>query len=212
MSKELTARIREQIYPADVLKGDRPPTLEERPRLVNECVSVQLPILSAALVMGKSPKHSGDRNWRGRALEAYLGGRNTSLAVRDFEDGELKSTRVLRNKHGQWKIEQALRITSLIHANGAHLKPCRETPLYHKISCFTCVLIDSVKGEINSGSFVGSFVFKIGHDTGFDPAIREDYEYYLDYVNTSGSTACAFQCEVAIWFPLLSKNRWKSRS
>jgi DNA mismatch repair protein MutH len=186
MSKELAARIREQIYPAAVLNGDRPPTLDERTRLLHKCVSIRLPILSAALVVGKSPASPRDKNWRGRALEAYLGGHSTSRAGRDFEDGELKSTRVLR-KDGQWKIEQTLRITTLIHSNGAHLKPFDETPLYDKISCFSCVLIDSLKSEINSGSFVGAFVFKIDHDAEFLSAIRDDYKFYMDYVKNTGS-------------------------
>ena len=181
MSKELAAKIREQIYPAAVLKGDRPPTLDERTRLVNECVSAQLLILSAALVVDKSPASPKDKNWRGRALEAYLGGHSTSRAGRDFDDGELKSTRVLGSS-GQWRIEQILRITTLSHTSGDHLKPFEETPFYDKISCFSCVLFDSVKSDINSGSFVGSFIFRIDDSVEFRSAIRQDYEFYLEKI------------------------------
>lgn len=184
MSKELAARIREQIYPAAILNGERPPTLVERTKLVNACVSAQVPILSAALVVGKSPASPKDKNWRGRALEAYLGGQSTSRAGRDFEDGELKSTRVLGSP-GQWRIEQILRITTLSHTSGNHLKPFEETPFYDKISCFTCVMFDSVKSDINSGSFVGTFVFRIDDDAGFLAAIREDYEFYLEKISSS---------------------------
>jgi hypothetical protein len=184
MSKELAAGMREKVYPAAVLKGDRPPTLDERTRLVTDCVSVQLPILSAALVVGKSPASPKDKNWRGRALEAYLGGHSTSRAGRDFEDGELKSTRVLGSS-GQWRIEQILRITTLSHTSGDHLKPFEDTPFFDKISCFSCVLFDSVKSDINSGSFVGTFVFRIDDDAGFRSAIRQDYEFYLEKISGS---------------------------
>jgi hypothetical protein len=44
------------------------------------------------------------------------------------------------------------------------------------------VLFDSIKGEITSGKFVGSFLFRIDDDMEFRTAIREDYEFYIQKI------------------------------
>ena len=176
MSIELAKRLRSKHLPASVLRGERESTIKERTALLEECVSMTLPVISMGRAVGKVPASLQDKNWRGRALEAYLGGQSTSRAGRDFEDGELKSTRVIGSPW-QWRIEQTLRITTLSHTSGAHLKPFEETPFYDKISCFSCVLFDSQKSDIESGRFVGTFVFRINDDARFYSAIRQDYEF-----------------------------------
>ena len=178
MNADLAVKLRSEIYPTDVLLGQRPPTLAERTKLVSKCVESKLSIFSAAQVVAKTPVSPKDKNWRGRALEAYLGGQNRSGASRDFEDGELKSTRVL-GEPGNWRIEQTLRIRTLSHTSGDHRKVFERTPFYDKISCFTCVMFDSEKNDINSGHFVGTFLFRITDHENFLPQIREDYEFYL---------------------------------
>ena len=177
MSVEKAKELRTQYYPAEVLCGEVAPNLEQRTRLVDACVKAKLPILSAGRAVGKVPSSPKDKNWRGRALEVYLGGHNSARAERDFDDGELKSTRVLGSP-GRWEIEQTLRITTLSHADDAHNKRFEETPLYQKISCFICVLFDSQKVDIDSGNFVGAFLFKINHHRDFLGHIKEDYEFY----------------------------------
>ena len=131
--------------------------------------------------MKKGPVSPTDKNWRGRALEAYLGCDNSSRASRDFEDGELKSTRVVCDR-GQWRIEQTLRITTLKHTSGEHLRNFEETPFFDKISCFTCVLFDSNRDDIKSGKFVGAFLFRINDCRDFFEDVREDYQFYLEKI------------------------------
>jgi hypothetical protein len=181
MSIELATKLRANHLPLSVIMGERASTITERTGLLAECVSNALPVISMGRAVGKVPASLQDKNWRGRALEAYLGGQSTSHAGRDFEDGELKSTRVLGSP-GQWRIEQTLRITTLSHTSGAHLKPFEETPFYDKISCFSCVMFDSQKSDIESGRFVGTFVFRIDDDARFYSAIRQDYEFYLEKI------------------------------
>lgn len=184
MSVELATKLRLKHLQPPVLNGDRKSTLEERTALLEECVRIALPVISMGKSVGKAPASLKDKNWRGRALEAYLGGHSTSHAGRDFEDGELKSTRVV-GKPGQWRIEQILRITTLSHTSGDHLKSFEETPFYKKISCFSCAMFDSVKSDVESGTFVGTFVFRIDDDPKFRSDISEDYDFYLEKINGS---------------------------
>jgi DNA mismatch repair protein MutH len=184
MSVSVATGLRNKHLPADVLSGDRSPTLGERSALLDECVLYRLPVISMGKSIGKIPSSAKDKNWRGRALEAFLGGKSTSKAARDFTDGELKSTRVVKSESG-WGIEQTLRITTLNHASGEHLLPYHETPLYKKVSKFSCAMWDSQKSDIESGTFVGAFVFDINDDPSFHKEIREDYEFYLKKIKNS---------------------------
>lgn len=184
MSIELAKRLRLRHLPPSVLDGDRASTIEERTALLEECVTVALPVISMGRVVGKAPASPQDKNWRGRALEVFLGGGNNSAAKRDFDDGELKSTRVVR-KSDKWAIEQTLRITTLSHADFSHLKRIEDTPFYDKISCFNCVLFDSRKGDIEGGTIVGQFVFRIEDDPSFLAEIAEDYRFYVEASRTA---------------------------
>ncbi|MBM3862406.1 MAG: hypothetical protein FJ385_00415, partial [Verrucomicrobia bacterium] len=136
-------------------------------------MSLALPVISMGRAVGKVPSSSKDKNWRGRALEVFLGGGNNSAAKRDFTDGELKSTRVIR-KNENWVIEQTLRITTLSHADFSHLNQLEKTPFFDKVSYFNCVLFDSRKGDIEGGTIVGEFVFDIDDDPSFRKEIAED--------------------------------------
>lgn len=138
-----------------------------------------LPVISMGEAVGKVPASVKDKNWRGRALEVFLGGVNNCTAKRDFDDGELKSTRVVWKKES-WAIEQTLRITTLSHADFSHLNQIEKTPFYDKISCFNCVLFDSKKGYIESGTIVGEFVFCVEDDPSFREQIVEDYKFYVE--------------------------------
>lgn len=179
MSIELANTLRAKHLPPAVLNGSRASTIKERTSLLRECVSLSLPVISMGGVVGKVPASAKDKNWRGRALEVFLGGSNNSAAKRDFEDGELKSTRVVK-KNEKWAIEQTLRITTLSHSDFSHLKEIESTPFYSKVSCFNCVLFDSKKGDIESGSIVGQFVFRIEDDPSFLSEIAEDYQFYVE--------------------------------
>jgi hypothetical protein len=179
MSIELAKELRAKHLPPSVLKGDRSSTIKERTALLEECVRHALPVISMGGVVGKVPASPQDKNWRGRALEVFLGGANNSAAKRDFDDGELKSTRVVR-KNEKWAIEQTLRITTLSHADFSHLDQIEKTPFYDKISCFNCVLFDSKKGDIEGGTIVGHFVFRIEDDPIFLAEITEDYRFYVE--------------------------------
>lgn len=167
------------------LDKDLSPTWEQRHALIEACIRHKVPLIDIADCVGKSPKGDQDKNWRGRALEVYLGGKNSASAEQDFSDGELKSTRVVRNG-GKWRIEQTLRITALAHEDASHSKIFTETPLYKKISKFTCVLIDSIKGNIQSGTMVGCIEFDINQHPSCLSKIREDYEFYLGQIISSG--------------------------
>jgi DNA mismatch repair protein MutH len=184
MSVELAEEVRKSIYPQEVICGNRLPTLSERNRLLEECTKQSVSLISIGNLVGKPPSSPKDKNWRGRALEVYVGGNNNSIADRDFEDGELKSTRVEIKKE-KWSIEQVLRITTLEHANSSHLKNYEETPFFRKISCFTCALIDSQKSNIESGKIVGSFTFNIQDEKEFYREIMEDYIFYSDKIRES---------------------------
>jgi hypothetical protein len=185
MSIELATKLRAKHLPPSVLNGDRASTIKERTGLLEECVSIALPVISMGRAVGKVPASSQDKNWRGRALEVFLGGANNCAAKRDFEDGELKSTRVVR-KNEKWAIEQTLRITTLSHADFSHLNEIEKTPFYDKVSCFNCVLFDSKKGDIEGGTIVGQFVFCIGDHPNFQAEIAEDYRFYVEV--SRGST------------------------
>jgi len=179
MSVELARKLREKHFPPSVLNGDRASTIKERTSLLKECVSLALPVISMGRAVGKVPSSSKDKNWRGRALEVFLGGGNNSAAKRDFTDGELKSTRVIR-KNENWVIEQTLRITTLSHADFSHLNQLEKTPFFDKVSYFNCVLFDSRKGDIEGGTIVGEFVFDIDDDPSFRKEIAEDYRFYVE--------------------------------
>lgn len=174
----LARKLRSQYLPPSVLNGKEPPTLAQRNSLLKVCCQKQLPVIAMGRAVGKVPASLKDKNWRGRALEVFLGGRNGSLAGPDFEDGEMKSTRVV-GAPGAWRIEQTLRITTLSHFNSSHLSDYRVTPFYRKLSTFTCVLFDSVRGDIESGRLVGYFQFHIDDDPSFSAEIEEDYRFYL---------------------------------
>lgn len=179
MSIELAKLLRQKHLPPSVLNGDRSSTIKERTDLLEDCVRYRLPVISMGGVVGKVPASPRDKNWRGRALEVFLGGCNNCAARRDFDDGELKSTRVVR-KSEKWVIEQTLRITTLSHADFSHLNDIEKTPFYDKVSCFNCVLFDSRKGDIEGGTIVGQFVFRIGDDPSFLVEIAEDYRFYVE--------------------------------
>ena len=147
-------------------------------------MSIALPVISMGRAVGKVPASLQDKNWRGRALEVFLGGANNCRAKRDFDDGELKSTRVVR-KNDKWAIEQTLRITTLSHSDFSHLNQIEKTPFYDKISCFNCVLFDSKKGDIEGGTIVGQFVFCVEDDPSFREEIAEDYRFYVDASRTA---------------------------
>lgn len=184
MSIELAQELRFKHLPSDVLSGQRASNIDERTALLKDCVRYALPVISMGKIVGKGPASSKDKNWRGRALELFLGGANNSAAKRDFEDGELKSTRVIK-KNEQWAIEQTLRITTLSHADFSHLNELEKTPFFDKVSCFNCVLFDSKKNEVESGTIVGQFVFRIGDDSSFSKEITEDYLFYLNASRTT---------------------------
>jgi hypothetical protein len=179
MSIKLAIDLRKKHLPPSVLNGDRASTINERTALLEECVINALPVISMGEAVGKVPASLQDKNWRGRALEVFLGGANNCAAKRDFEDGELKSTRVVW-KNDEWAIEQTLRITTLSHADFSHLNQIEKTPFYDKISCFNCVLFDSRKGDIEGGTIVGHFVFCIKDDPIFRKEIAEDYRFYVE--------------------------------
>jgi hypothetical protein len=185
MSIELAKQLRTKHLPASVLSGERASTIKERTTLLEECVSMALPVISMGRAVGKIPASLQDKNWRGRALEVFLGGANNCGAKRDFEDGELKSTRVVWKKD-KWAIEQTLRITTLSHSDFSHLNEIEKTPFYDKVSCFNCVLFDSKKGDIEGGTIVGQFVFCIGDHPNFQAEIAEDYRFYVEL--SRGST------------------------
>ena len=184
MSIELAKKLRAKHLPLSVLTGDRASTIKERTALLEECVSIALPVISMGKAVGKVPASSQDKNWRGRALEVFLGGANNCGAKRDFEDGELKSTRVVW-KNEKWAIEQTLRITTLSHSDFSHLNQLEKTPFYDKISCFNCVLFDSRKGDIEGGTIVGQFVFCVEDDPRFREEIAEDYQFYVEASRTA---------------------------
>lgn len=184
MSIELANKLRKKHLPPSVLAGERASTIIERTALLEECVSIALPVISMGRAVGKVPASLQDKNWRGRALEVFLGGANNCAAKRDFDDGELKSTRVIW-KNGKWAIEQTLRITTLSHSDFSHLKQIEKTPFYDKISCFNCVLFDSRKGDIEGGTIVGHFVFCVEDDPSFRKEIAEDYQFYVEASRTA---------------------------
>jgi len=184
MSIELAKQLRVKHLPPSVLTGDRASTIMERTALLEECVCIALPVISMGRAVGKVPASLQDKNWRGRALEVFLGGANNGGAKRDFEDGELKSTRVVWKKE-KWAIEQTLRITTLSHSDFSHLNQIEKTPFYDKISCFNCVLFDSRKGDIESGTIVGQFVFCVEDDPSFREEIAEDYRFYVEASRTA---------------------------
>lgn len=179
MNIDKVRELREKHLPACVIAGERESTLVERTALIQECVMHRVPVILMGKVVGKEPKTLRDKNWRGRALEVFLGGSLGSRAVRDFADGELKSTRVVV-KDGKWAIEQTLRITTLSHADFSHLNSFRDTPFFDKVSCFNCVLFDSRRSDIESGSMVGHFLFRIGDKFEFLREVEEDYRFYVD--------------------------------
>jgi len=181
---DLARKVREKILPNEVIKRVRASSLAERIMLLDECISQNISLISIGRSVDKAPSSLKDKNWRGRALEVYLGGKNNAEADRDFIDGELKSTRVL-NKDGKWVIEQTLRITTLEHADLAHLNEYHTTPFYRKISCFTCALFNSVKGDIQSGHIVDYFTFRIEDDSTFDALIKEDYLFYKNKIKST---------------------------
>lgn len=160
------------------------PNREKRNLLIQACIANKVPLIDIGNCVGKGPKGDNDKNWRGRALEVYLGGQNSSSAEQDFLDGELKSTRVIR-RNGKWRIEQTLRITSLAHEDSSHSQDFEITPLYKKICRFTCILIDSTKGSIQSGLIVGCIEFDLERHPEFLPEIQEDYAFYLDQIRSS---------------------------
>jgi len=167
-----------------LLGKDASPTRQQRHDLIQACISQKLPLIYMARCVEKGPKGDKDKNWRGRALEVYLGGKNSAAAEQDFSDGELKSTRVVRTG-GKWRIEQTLRITSLAHEDASHSKFFTETPLYRKISRFTCVLINSIREDIESGTIVGCLEFDIQQHPSWLDEIREDYDFYLKQIMSS---------------------------
>lgn len=182
---DLAISLREKCLPDEALKGIRISTEKEFVSLIKECVNVNLPVIYAGKSVGSEPKNDRDKMWCGRMLERFLGGKNDPKAHSDFEDTELKSTRVIKKKNGKWGIEQVLRITTISHDNGDHLKEYEQTPFYEKISHFNCVLFDSIKNQPESGSFVGHFIFDIKDDPSFETHIKEDYYFYLDQLKIS---------------------------
>jgi DNA mismatch repair protein MutH len=186
-SDNLAFELRSKL-PIEVLNRTRIPTLKEVTSILDECVKNKVLNLSMGRAIGALPKSLKDKNWGGRMYETYLGGKNSSEASADFADFELKSTRIVRKRIGEWGIEQVLRITTLSHKDGSNSLEFTQTPFYNKIKHFICILTDSKKNQAGSGSIVDYFIFNINDHPDFLKHIKEDYEYLSQFLTDNSTT------------------------